>query len=150
MKPTKKNVKRTASSSQDGFPTLLKHAAMGAGAAIVTAVALCLSGAAICLLSENPASLTGPVGLIALYLAAAIGGWLAARLHKSAFLLCGLLCGGLLTVFFWFLTLFFGNAVQSFSFPLALLLRALTAGAAVLGALLCLKKKAPRRHKRRS
>ncbi len=148
MNRTKKRSKR-ASPPANGVGAMLKHVVIGTGTALLVAALLSLLGAALCLLSDDPAALTLPVGLIALYLAAAMGGMITARLHKENALLCGLLCGGLITVFFWFLTIFFPHASPVLSFPLTLFFRFLTIGSSVLGSTIGLKKQHSRRHKKR-
>ena len=150
MNRTKKSKSRTAPSVSGGFSDLLKHSAIGTATAILFAALLAILGTALCLLSDNPGALAIPVGLIALYLSAIGSGMITARLHKNAVLWCGLLSGGMLAVFFWFLTLFFPHGTPNFPLPFSLLLRVGTVGVSILGALLSLKRKPTRRHKRRN
>jgi len=150
MSPVKRTKKHPTPSAKGGFPAMLKHAAIGAGIAIALSLVLCLGGSALCLLWKDPATLARPVGMIVLYLSALAGGVISAHLHKKELLPCGILCGIMIAVFFWFLTLFFGNDGSHTPFLLSLLLRLLTVGASTLGALIPLKLNAPRRRRRRS
>ena len=141
MKSKKAPTSCAGSAHRHGFLDLLKHAAIGAGGGLILCTAGILIGSALCLLSKDPIALALPVGRSLLYLSAAMGGWITARLHKGAYLPCGFLCGGLLCVFFWILTFFLEYDEPRAALPLSLLLRLLTVGASMAGALLATKKK---------
>ncbi|MBQ9783098.1 MAG: TIGR04086 family membrane protein [Clostridia bacterium] len=127
---------------------LLKHTAIGAGIALAVAAALALIAAGICYSTPDPNSLTLPVGMVLPYLSALVGGFAAVRLHRSAPLPCGLLCGGFLALFFLFLTLFF-EGESGIGLPLSIILRVLIPAVSVLGALLGLKRKSGSRRRSR-
>lgn len=138
----KRMANNTRHSSPGGNPpsgagALFRHTLLGVAFALGAAFLLLLLGSALCLRAENPLSLTAPVGGIILYLCAALSGWFGARIHQRQILLCGLIGGG-------FLILFFGIAAwciptqeaPRFSFPLTWLLRGLILPCACLGSLL--------------
>ena len=82
---------------------------VGAGIALLITLGSLLFSAMLCYLSEDPLSLTRPVGLILLYLCALIGGILSVRLGKGSPLQCGGFCGLAMLVFFLFLSFFFAH-----------------------------------------
>ena len=145
------NRKKTASSSSTrGLPLLLRHAAIGAGVGLGIACLLCPLGAWLCLLAPDPASLTLPAGILLLLLCATAGGFCSARLHGSRRLLCGVLCGSLMAVLLWILTLFLGEPAHGIPFFPALLLRILTVGVSALGAMIPVEGRKKRRRRRRA
>ena len=149
MNRNNKNKRRAASSESGEFYGLIKHSAIGAAASAALAGLFCVLGAALCLLSDDPRVLTFPIALGGLYVSAFLGGRIASRLNKNAVLWCGLICGGMLAVFFWFLTIFFPRGEANTAFPFSLLLRLLTIGCSILGALIPLASKKTHRHKRK-
>lgn len=136
MNRTNKGKRRTASSERNGLGELIRHSAIGAAIAVALCGAFCVLGGALCLLSDDPRTLTLPIALIGLYVSAFLGGRIAARLHKGAVLWCGLISGGLLAVLFWFLTLFFPHGEANTVFPISLLLRIGTVVVSMLGSIL--------------
>lgn len=136
MNRNHKNKHHGASAESGGFSDLIKHSAMGTAVSVALSMIFCILGAALCSLSKDPRVLTFPIALISLYIAAFWGGRIATRLHKRAVLWCGLISGALLAVFFWFLTLFFPHGEANTAFPVSLLLRMLTVGFSILGALI--------------
>lgn len=148
MNRNNKSKHRATSSDSGGIGNLIKHSCIGAAASVALAGLFCVLGAALCLLSNDPRALTFPIALGGLYIAAFGGGRIAARLHKSAVLWCGLISGGLLAVFFWFLTLFFPRGEASTAFPVGLFLRMLTILFSILGAVIPFAPKKVRHRKR--
>ena len=138
MNVKKKNNRRTLSEgNENSFPELLKNSSIGAGIGLIAAVLFLFIGTGVCYVSNDPTALITPVGVAVLYLSAFIGGMIAKRLNKTSALFCGGICGCLLTVFFWFLTLFFNHTDSDiFSFPLSLVLRGLTILVSILGAVI--------------
>ena len=149
MNRNNKNKHRVTSSDSGSMNTLIKHTAIGAAVSTALAGLFCVLGAGLCLLSNDPRVLTFPIALCGLYIAAFLGGRISAHLHKSAILWCGLISGGMLTVFFWFLTLFFPREEAITAFPVSFLLRILTIGCSILGALIPLTPKKAHYHNRK-
>lgn len=140
--------KRRSAEESASFSQLLLHAAIGMGAALLCATAMLLLGAILCARSSDPTQMTLPWGLGTLYLSALLGGLITARQHGSSALLCGTVCGLLLLVFFWIVSIFFSES-DNFSLALSLVLRLLTAIFSMFGAFLGVKRtrKRPRRGK---
>lgn len=150
MKHTSNRTRHSSSSGATSFGVgdLLRHCLLGVAPALAAAFLLALIGAALCLRAEDPPALTVPVGTVLLYACAVLAGLLGARLHRCKFLLCGLISGICLLVFFWGLTLFLPEAEGSgMSFLTAFLLRLLLLPCSCLGALLGGQRKL--RHRRR-
>ena len=140
----------SSSNTQKASPALLlKHAAMGAGIALAVSAVLLLPATAICYGAADPNRFTSLAGILLTYLAALIGGLVSVRLHHGAPIPCGLLCGGLLAVFFLFLTVFWEpDSNGGLSVPLSLLMRTLIPVVSLLGARLGAKSKSTRRRSR--
>ncbi len=145
-----KRKRRTKSdTSEKSISFLLKNSLLGCGIALLSAAALLFVSSAICYMSKDPHSLVFPLGLLTLYLSALIGGIAAVRLNKSDAFICGSVCGGLLALFFLFLTVFFPDADSSkFPLPVVLVLRILTVFFCILGAWLGMKRKIRPRRRR--
>ncbi len=133
-------------------PGLLKSSAIGAGCGLLFSLLLALIGAVICICSSDPHALIVPVGLIALYFSALLGGWIAIRHHKSAPLPCGVICGAMMLLLFLLVSLFFDKTKSNgFSFGISLLLRALLPFFSLLGARMGMKRRnGSRRAKRKN
>jgi putative membrane protein (TIGR04086 family) len=141
--------KKKHSAEEAASPSwLFLHAAIGAGIALLFATAMLLVGAFLCARSSDPTKMTLPWGLGALYLSALLGGLVTTRQHGSSALLCGTLCGLLLLVFFWIVSIFFSKS-DNFSLAVSLILRLLTAIFSIFGAFLGVRRtrKRPRRGK---
>ncbi len=150
----KRSANRPSSASETGFGNvtgLLKSSAMGIGGGILSACLLALIGTAVCAYSSDPHGLILPLGLIALYLASMIGGWITLRCHKSAPLLCGAVSGGGTLLLVFLVSLFLGKSGDSsLSLGLSLLLHTLIPFFSVLGARMGVKRRtAPGRAKRK-
>ena len=146
---TKKENRHKRRSTEDGtsFSHLLQNAALGCGIALLCAILMLLLGALLCLRSDDPQSLVLPWGIGTLYASALLGGIVTVRRNGGNALLCGALCGLAFLIFFWIVSIFFQER-DSFSLPLSLLLRALVAFFAILGALLG-RKRSSRLHRKR-
>lgn len=140
--------KKHAPKENDLFSTLLRHAAIGTGISLLCGVLLILVGSIVAWRSEDPLTMILPFGLGTLYLSALLGGIVTIRLHGEKALLCGTLCGLLLFVLFWIISLFF-QGEASFSVPLSLLLRILSIVFSIIGAFLGQKRVKRRPHRKR-
>ena len=138
--------KHRPSENSDLFSVLLKNTAFGMLFALLCAATLSFIGSLVCLRLSDPLSAIQPMGLSILYVSALLGGILTVRRHEKKALLCGVLCGLFLLIFFWILSLFF-RGDGSFSFSLRLLLRVLIVLFSILGA--CLGQKRQTRRPRR-
>ena len=151
MESTKKRRPHGARRTKAEAPaSWIKNSVLGASVSLLCAVLLLLLGSLLCYQTGDPISLTRWIGLGALYLSSAVGGFFAVRKNKGAVLPCAALCGGLITLFFWLLSfLFHILGASSFPLGLSLLLRALIPAASILGGLLGarlgIEKKRPRR-----
>lgn len=135
---------RSSSAEQElsSVTTILKSSLLGAGGGLLASLLLLLGGTILCLCTTDPGSLILPTGLLALYLSAMVGGFLAIRHHKKEPLPCGALCGALMMLFFLFLSFFFASeSGKQFSLGISLLLRALIPFFSILGARLGWKRK---------
>jgi len=126
--------KHRVTKENDGF-SMVKHALVGSGAAMLCSVILSVVAALIAYGTADPNRFTTPLALCALYLSAIFGGVIAIRLHRTDTLLCGGISGGVLMLLHLLLSCFLP---QGFDKPLPLLLllllRLLTIVAAILGA----------------
>lgn len=143
-----KRPKRHSGEERTSFSQLLQSAALGCAIALLCATLMLLLGALLCLRSDDPQALVLPWGLGTLYASALLGGTVAVRRSNGNSLLCGALCGIAFLIFFWIVSIFFQEC-DSFSLPLSLLLRALVAFFAILGALLGRKRSSRRLHRKR-
>lgn len=140
---------RAGNPSERSFLPLFKESALGASASLLIAASLLFLGAAICLATADPNRLILPVGIVILLSSSFLGGWISsARSHTQA-LLHGLLCGGILFLVYWLLSLVLPSSpTDEFSGGISLSLRFLTVAISILGAFLGAKS-APRRGRRR-
>ena len=147
---TNKSHRKKAASAEEGasLTGILQSAAIGVGASLLCAAVLLLIGALICHRSQDPNQMTLPLGLSVLYLSALLGGIVTVRHRGGSALLCGSICGVLLLILFWIISVFF-QGTDAFSLPLSLLLRSLTAFFSILGAYLGLRRTGKRLHRKR-
>ena len=127
--------KRSAS-AQPSSLLLIRNAAFGALVAALCSLLLLLLGAALCLLSSHPLALIRPIGLCSLFLSALVGGFVSVRRHGRSALLCGLLCGALLLLFYKGISLFADPSEALFSFSVSLILSLLVPVFSIFGAFL--------------
>ena len=146
----KRKKRKHSSQNQDSFAFLLKSSALGFAAAMICAAISLLIGGAICYCAPDPNKYIIPVGIVAIYLSAAIGGFVACRLQGGDALLCGGVCGALLMLTFLFFTLFFENdGKDAFSTGISLILRAMVIAVSILGAFIgSRQKRTPRRRRK--
>ena len=132
--PQKKRLHRPLSHEHESTLTQASIGGVfGAGIALLITLGLLLLSATLCCLSEDPLSITQPVGLILLYLSALIGGILSVRIGKGSPLHCGGICGLSLLLFYSLLSFFFpyGNTAFSWMTRLSLPIASIMGG--VLG-----------------
>lgn len=127
---------------------LLGSSLFGFLGSILSLAPITAIGAALCMLTDDPARLVIPIALVCMNLCAAIGGFCASKRQGGAPLPCGLLCGGVWLVFSYLLGLAFSSAERSFSFGIGLALRILCIVFSILGALLGTRR-SKARHRRR-
>lgn len=132
------------------FTAMMKCVLLALPFTVLLGALLLCTLTALLLLTKNPIHYTRPLGILCLYLTAALGGMLATRLYgRRAPLLCGLTLGALLMLCLGLPALFLpqssGNAAA------ALLMRLLMPVASLAGALFATRKRKMRRsraHKR--
>ncbi len=92
----KKRKKRTDESKGVGFEAVARGTVTGGAGAVGCMLVLALLSAALCMLTPDPLSLSLPVGMVILYLSAAIGGCISAmglRSNIPAALTASAFCG---------------------------------------------------------
>ena len=81
------------------FARAMRSALSGLISFVAAGLVLISCGAAVALTRADPDALIAPLALIALLLSSFAGGFTTARRTGDAPLLCGILCGGVITVF---------------------------------------------------
>ena len=148
-----KNHQRSATGeTASGFGKAVKSSLSGVLSALVAGIVLIFIAAAVCYASSDPDTFTSPLSLAALYLSAIIAGLISVRKNGGSALLCGILAGIFLTVFYVFISFFFETSDNiTSSLPASLGLRALITVFSIFGAFLGLnlKKSGKKRRQRR-
>ena len=146
----KRKKRKHSSIPKDSFAYLIRSSALGLAASMICAAISLLIGAAICYFAPDPNKYIIPVGIIAIYLSAMVGGFVSRRLQGGDTLLSGGICGALLMLAFLFFTLFFEKEDGDiFSTGVSLILRATVIAASILGAFIgSRQRKAPRRRRK--
>ena len=104
------------------FISALKSALVSLALSLFLAAALSASAK----LSSNPLSLVLPLSMLSLYASSFLSGFLCMRKMREGALLCGLFSGGMLMLFYMFISFFIPSELSSGrSFWLSLALRAL-------------------------
>ncbi len=152
---TERKIKKGAQKNRNvgtdsGVGNLMQSALFGALIGLLTATLLLFAATAVCYATADPASLTTPLALAALYLSSLIAGFAALRRHRSMALACGSLCGIFLMLVFLAVSLIFGNRVEGgFSLPFSLLVRGLMIPVSAIGGYLGLPRKPQRKRRAR-
>ena len=124
-------------SSKDNFSLsrLFISATKSALLALITSVILSAILCGIAFATPDPLSLVFPLSLVARYSACFVSGLLCMKKIRKSPLLCGILSGGLLMLFYAFITLFLNDELSSpLSLPLSLALHSLVIIFSILGA----------------
>ena len=130
---SKKRRSGVSSYEQSG---ILGASAFGVFVGAVCAVALALIGTVICAFSASPDALYAPLGLFACIASYFCAGFAGAR-KKRAAVPVGALCGAILSVVFFIISLFLDKQLSSgTSLTVALLIRLSLIAVSILGALL--------------
>ena len=104
----------TTSATIQSTPLLFAHATLrGSIAATLCAAILSLVTALISYMNADPDSLLTPLALAVLAISATIAGFVAWRSARTAPLLCGVLCGLILILLFFFFSCFFPDSLRS-------------------------------------
>ena len=121
---------------------ILISSALGLCGAFIALLALLTIFSLIGLATSNPHSLISPASLATLYLSAFLGGFIAIKKNKGHDpLLCGLICGVIITACYLGVFFILGFVLRSDSAPISWLYRALLIPSSVLGSLLGASKK---------
>lgn len=133
---------------QASFGNLLQSALFGALLGMIASALLLFAATAICYSAEDPAAMTTPLSLAALYLSSLVAGFASVCRHRSSALLCGSL-GGLLfmVVLLAVSCLLRGHAEDAFSTSSALLLRAMMLPVSAIGGFLGLPRQSAKRRR---
>lgn len=140
--------KKGRSEDMPPLVSAFKSSLTGFAAALVSSLILWIAASAIAYANDDPDSVVGALALGVIYLSALTGGFVAVRYNKKDALLCGLLSGAMLAVFFFIISLFFGESPSSYSVFVELMLRGAMLLMSVFGAFAGLHRK-DRRRKRR-
>ena len=103
--------------------------------ALIISVLLLALLCGVAFATPDPLSLAFPLSLVARYSACFVSGLLCMKKIRKSPLLCGILSGGLLMLFYAFITLFLNDELSSpLSLPLSIALHSLVIIFAILGA----------------
>lgn len=123
----------------------------GCGIAFALAILLAFIMAAVIYRTADPARYVAPAAFSALYISAFIGGVSASSLNRGSALLCGGLCGIMLLVLAFLLSLFIGSeAAAEYSLIEGILLRSAVIVCSVFGAFIGTTKKISKNKKRKN
>ena len=137
-------------STDTGIGNLVQSALFGALIGLLCATLLLFAATAICYATTDPASLTTPTALAALYLSSLIAGFAALRRHRSMALACGSLCGAFLMLFFLVVSLIMKQQPkEGFSLGISLLIRGLMIPVSAIGGYLGLPRKTQKKRRAR-
>lgn len=127
---------RTQTKEEDSLPSLvLKSALFGMLTAMLAGLLLVSGVTAIAHANPDPLSLLSPFSLVALLPAMFAGGFVCAKRVGDAPLLCGIVCGGMMTLLTMLLSLILrGLPSSDYSFWQSALLHALAILFCILGA----------------
>ena len=136
--PARNNLPGTTTHAnvEDSLPALvLKNSLFGMLVSILTGLLLVTAMTAFAHANPNPTSLLSPLSLAALLPAMFAGGFLCVKRTGDAPLLCGIVCGGMMTLLTMLLSLILrGLPSSAYSFWQSALLHALAILFCVLGA----------------
>lgn len=144
----KKGRKKLRSEDTPPLVSVFKSSLTGFIAALVSALVLWIAASAIAYANDDPDSVVGALGLGVIYISALIGGFVAVRHNKKDALLCGIVSGAMLSLFFFIISLFFEDSSSSYSFLIELMLRGAMLLMSVFGAFAGLHRKDKRRKRR--
>ena len=152
----KKRKKRTDEGKDAGFEAVARGAVTGGAGAVGCMLALAFLSAALCMLTPDPLSLSLPVGMVILYLSAAIGGCISAiglRSNIPAALTASAFCGFILFILTGICAVLQGIVAPDlslgFGIVLSLILRLVAMAVAVTAAYIFCRLKPKPRHRRR-
>ncbi len=146
----RKSAKKKNTPELSGASAVIRSSFIGAGFGAALSVVLLFVATLIAYANADPDSVTGALGLAASYIAALAAGFCAVRINRQNALICGALCGFLLALLSFFVSLFFDNSFSA-CYPLiaSLGLRAATVLMSVLGAYAGLHRSTGKRRKKR-
>lgn len=144
----KKGRKKPRSEDSPPLVSVFKSSLLGFAASLVSALVLWIAASAIAYANDDPDAVVGTLALGVIYLSALIGGFASVRYNKKDALLCGVSGGAMLAVFFFIISLFFGDSSSSYPFLIELMLRGAVVLMSVFGAFAGLHRKDKRRKRR--
>ena len=129
---------------------IIRSSFIGAGIAVIVSAVLLFAATLIAYANADPESVTGMLGLAAIYIASMSAGFCSVRINRQSALACGALSGFLLALLFFVVSLFFDTSYSS-EYPIVakLALRAAILLMSVLGAYAGLHRGSGKRRKRR-
>ncbi|MBQ8140839.1 MAG: TIGR04086 family membrane protein [Clostridia bacterium] len=145
-----KSVRRRSGNGDGGASSIIKSSFIGFGVSVAVTVVLWFASAAAAYANPDPDSVTAVFGLFTVYIASLSAGFSAAKINKGNALVCGLFSGAVLTLFLFFVSLFFDESYSSgYSLPVSLLLRASMLLMSVFGAFIGSYRRAKPRRRRK-
>ncbi len=146
-----KNNGRKKREEDGGLSSVIRSSFVGVGFAMVLGIPLWLLCSLIAYLNDDPDSMVGALGLVILYAVSLASGFISTKRCRGAGLMCGAISGGILALFFFVISLFFGAGYESsYGVILRGVMRAATVLMSVLGAYAgAQRKRSPSRRRRR-
>ena len=134
---------------EDGVLGLFKGAFLGLGVFLVAFLVFWIGVSIIAYSCNDPNSVMSVFAFCAVYIASLIGGFSSAKINRGAGVVCGALCGVMMTFVLLLLSVLLRNSYSSgYSGGAALLLRSAVVLVSVVGGILgCYER--PRRRRRR-
>lgn len=149
MAHDRKKIKKRSRTETRGEGGMLMSSLFGALAALISSVLLLIIGTAIASVCADPDKILGALSIASLYISALVGGFVSVKRNGGGALLCGLISGFILALFFFALSLCFTADYSSgYSVLVKFVIRAGSVLASVLGAFAALHKPERRRKRR--
>ncbi|MBO5416918.1 MAG: TIGR04086 family membrane protein [Clostridia bacterium] len=146
----KRSARKNSSAELSAPAAIIKNSFIGAGIATVMSVVLLFAATVIAYANADPDSVTGMLGLSAVYLASMAAGFCAVKINKQSALICGALSGAIFALLFFAVSLFFDASFSSgYPFIARLGMRAAMIFMSVLGAFAGLHRSSGKRRKKR-
>ena len=138
--------KKIRSDESAEVSNIVRSGFIGFGAGLIAALALWIIVSLIAYSNDDPDSVASALGFAAIYLACLFGGFVSVRINRGKALLCGSICGILMTLIFWVASRFFGaDHSAGYSFVVEFLLRVAMIVMSLFGAFAALNRRKKRR-----
>jgi len=141
-----RSAKKHLSTSSATLPRTAKSVFLGSGIALISVFILIIILSAFSLVFNDPNKMIVPFALTAILVSSFIGGFISSKLNSSSALICGLLCGAILLVFYLFGSFIFKSQASSATMLHILGFRICVPIMSVIGAYLGIKPSKPKRH----